>query len=215
MNSALRRLNLTAHVASSVGWLGAVVAFLALSIAGRTSADAEIIRASYVAMNLIGQFIIVPLSILALSTGVVQSLGTHWGLVRYYWVLTKFVLTVGATLLLLLHQFTAVAGAATAVSNVAPGALPDVGRLSAQLVFDAAFAGFILVVTTTLSVYKPWGRIQRVVVADAQRVGAGDITLVAAKAPLGLRIVLIIAGLFVATVVALHLSGHGLGHHGM
>ncbi len=34
MAPGVRKLALTAHVASSVGWLGAVVAFLALSIVG-------------------------------------------------------------------------------------------------------------------------------------------------------------------------------------
>ncbi len=87
MNSSLRKLSLTAHVAFSVGWLGAVARFLVLSIAGITSRNAEIVRSSYVSMNLIGQFIIVPLSFAALLSGIVQSLGTHWGLVRHYWVL--------------------------------------------------------------------------------------------------------------------------------
>lgn len=39
MTPALRKLNLTAHITSSVGWLGAVASFLALSIAGLTSTN--------------------------------------------------------------------------------------------------------------------------------------------------------------------------------
>src|SRR5262245_60380762 len=136
MTPALRKLNLTAHVTSSVGWLGAVAGFLALSIAGLASRDAEIVRSAYIAMNLIGLFVIVPLGAVALLTGVVQSLGSHWGLFRHYWVLVKFVLTVAATVLLLLHQFTAVARAARRVSGVAAGAWPEVGRLGTQLVGD-------------------------------------------------------------------------------
>jgi hypothetical protein len=42
LSPASRKLNLTAHVTSSVGWLGAVAAFLALSIAGMASDDAAI-----------------------------------------------------------------------------------------------------------------------------------------------------------------------------
>jgi hypothetical protein len=108
MTPAHRKLNFAAHVTSSVGWLGAVASFLVLSIAGLTSRDVEIVRAAYLAMNVIGQFIIVPLSLVALLTGLVQSLGTHWGLFRHYWVLVKFTLTIGASFFLLLHQFTAV-----------------------------------------------------------------------------------------------------------
>ena len=53
-----RKLVLTLHVTSSVGWLGAVAAFLALAVAGR---DDEMVRAAYLAMELVTGFIIVPL----------------------------------------------------------------------------------------------------------------------------------------------------------
>jgi hypothetical protein len=65
-----------------------VVAFLVLGVAGLKSRDVEIVRSSYIAMNLIGRYAIVPLSFAALLTGVIQSLGTPWGLFRYYWALT-------------------------------------------------------------------------------------------------------------------------------
>jgi|SRR6516164_3240462 len=80
MTARLSKFMLTAHII-----FGAVAAFLVLSIAGRTSHDAEVVRSRYVAMNLIGVSVIVPLSLAALLTGLVQSLGTHWGLFRQYW----------------------------------------------------------------------------------------------------------------------------------
>lgn len=209
MTPALRKLNLTAHVTSSVGWLGAVAAFLALSIAGLASREVEAVRSAYVAMNLIGLFVIVPLSLASLTTGLVQSLSTHWGLFRYYWVTVKFVLTTGATILLLLHQFTAVTGAARRVSNTALGALPEVGRLGPQLVGDAALAAVTLLVTTTLSVYKPWGRTRYGRRAEDQQ--AGDTT--AGGLSLGRKVLIAIIGLIVAGLVVLHLAGGGL-HHG-
>lgn len=209
MTPALRKLNLTTHVTASVGWLGAVAAFLVLSIAGLASRDSGVVRSSYVAMNLIGQFIIVPLSIASLATGLVQSLGTHWGLFRHYWVATKFVLTTGATILLLLHQFTAVSGAARRVSESALGALPDVGRLGPQLVGDASLAVVTLLVTTTLSVYKPWGmtsygrRERKLEQRDDATAG-----LSAAR-----KVVVAVIGLIVAGFIVLHIAGGGL-HHG-
>lgn len=158
MSARVRTFALTAHVTSSVGWLGSVASFLVLGIAGMSSRNAEIVRGAYLSMNLLGQFIIVPLGLAALLTGLVQSLGTPWGLIRHYWVLVKFALTVGATVLLLLHQFTAVAAAARRVSETGSDALPNVGRLGTQLVGDAGLAVLVLLVTTVLSVYKPWGR---------------------------------------------------------
>ena len=101
MNPSLRKFALTAHVTSSVSWLGAVAAFLALAIVGLTSHDTQMVRAAYVATELITWVVIVPLAFASLLTGLVMSLGTPWGLFRHYWVLISLVLTIIATIVLL------------------------------------------------------------------------------------------------------------------
>jgi len=229
MTPGLRKFALTAHITSSVGWLGAVAAFLVLSIAGLTSAEVEIVRSSYVAMNLIGKFLIVPLSLAALLTGLVQSLGTPWGLFRYYWVLVKFALTIGATLLLLLHQFTAVAEAARRVSVLPAGILPGLGGLGIQLAGDAGAAVVVLIAITLLSVFKPWGKTRYGLRKDARERHASSretaLTespatadlgndVAGAGLPLGIKILLALLGVILASVVVLHLARGGLGHHG-
>lgn len=155
MTPGVRKFALTAHVISSVGWLGAVAAFLALAIAGLTSDDAQIVRAAYLAMNLTGWYVIVPLSFASLLTGLVQSLGTTWGLFRHWWVVVKFVITIVATALLLLHMqpttFLADVAAERALSAT------DHRGVRIQLVFDAGAALVALLVNTTLSIYKPRG----------------------------------------------------------
>ena len=83
MGVGLRKLTLTVHVGSSVGLLGAVTAFFALSIAGLTSADVQVVRSSYLAMDLIARLVILPLAFASLFIGSVESLGTQWGLVRH------------------------------------------------------------------------------------------------------------------------------------
>ena len=74
MTPRLRKFALTAHVTSSVGWLGAVAAFLALAVAGLTSQNAQMVRAAYLAMELTAWFVIVPLSLASPLTGILQSL---------------------------------------------------------------------------------------------------------------------------------------------
>jgi hypothetical protein len=156
MTPRLRKLALTAHVASSVGWLGAVVAYLVLAVAGLTSRDAQTVRAAYLAMELVGWLVLVPLSLAALLTGLVQSLGTEWGLFRHYWVLVKFVLTVGATTVLLLHMPAVSRMAGVAAET--PLAGPDFRELRVQLVVHAGGGLVVLLTATSLSVFKPWGR---------------------------------------------------------
>src|SRR5688500_16050479 len=99
MTPQLRKAALTLHVTFSVGWLGAVAAFLALSIAGQVSRDAGMVGAAYRSTYLIGAYVIVPLSLGAFVAALVVSLGTHWGLFRHYWVVVKLVLTLGSTIL--------------------------------------------------------------------------------------------------------------------
>ncbi len=155
MTPHLRRFALTAHVTSSVGWLGAVAGFLALAVAGLTSQDAQLVRAAYLAMELITWCVIVPLSLASLLTGLVQSLGTEWGLFRHYWILVKLLLTILATIALLLH--THPIGLLAWLARGTTFRTADVGRLQIQLVADASVALLVLLVATTLAVYKPRG----------------------------------------------------------
>ncbi len=97
----LRKFALTVHVVCSVALLGSIAAFLALSIAGLDSRDPSIIRAAYPAMDIVARFIIVPLAFGSLLSGLVQSLGTPWGLFRHYWICAKLLLTAFATAVLL------------------------------------------------------------------------------------------------------------------
>ena len=151
-----RKFNLTAHISFSVGWFGAVAGFLALAIAGLTSQDSQMVRSSYITMELIGWFIIVPACLFSLSTGLVQSLGTPWGLFRYYWILVKFLLTIVSTIILFLHMqpisYLADVASKTSLSN------SDFRGLRIQFLADAGAALLVLLITTTISVYKPWGR---------------------------------------------------------
>jgi hypothetical protein len=152
----VRKLLLTAHITSSVGWLGAVAVFLALAVAGLTSEDAHVVDAAYLSMESVGRFVLVPLSVASLLTGLLQALTTKWGLFRHYWVLIKLVINVVATVVLLLYTQTLahlaeVAAGTTSVS----GDLSELQTPSPALHAGAAL--LLLLVATTLSVYKPAG----------------------------------------------------------
>jgi hypothetical protein len=97
LTPSLRKFALTAHVTSSVGWLGAVASFLVLALAGLIGRDNQMVRSAYIATELTTWYAIVPLAFASLLTGLVVALGTPWGLFRHYWVLVKFMLTILAT----------------------------------------------------------------------------------------------------------------------
>jgi hypothetical protein len=155
MSPGLRKLALTTHVTSSLGWFGAVASFLVLAASGLAGASEQTARSAYQAMELITWWMIIPLCLAALLTGLIQSLGTPWGLFRHYWVLVKLILTVFATVVLLVHtQPIGVLASAAAHSVVAD---PQLRSIKVQLVVDATAALFVLLVATALAVYKPKG----------------------------------------------------------
>ncbi|WP_245629900.1 DUF2269 domain-containing protein [Domibacillus robiginosus] len=106
MTPGLRKFALTLHVIFSVGWLGAVISFLALVITALITEDAQTVVAIWIAMESIGWFAIVPLALASLLTGLIMSMGTPWGLFQHYWVLFKFFLAIFATIILLLNMGT-------------------------------------------------------------------------------------------------------------
>ncbi|SDW14658.1 hypothetical protein SAMN05444410_101344 [Hydrobacter penzbergensis] len=157
MTSQLRKLVLTCHIAFSVGWFGAVAGFVVLNIAALTSKNNQTVLSSYIGMNLIGQYIILPFCFGSLITGLIQSLGAKWGLIKHYWVFVKFLLTVGSTILLLVHMRLINDGAMTASKVQLPNSqLFGIGR---ELLQKAVLALFVLLAITVISVYKPWGKI--------------------------------------------------------
>jgi hypothetical protein len=98
--------------------------------------------------------VIVPLSFASLGTGLVQALGTPWGLLRHYWVLAKLLLGMIAVTVLLLKiaPISALGGAAAAGFSAG-----DLRGLRISVMAHAAGGLLVLLAATALAVYKPQG----------------------------------------------------------
>lgn len=155
MPTAFRKAALVAHVAASVGWIGAILASLILGVVGIASDDRRTVRAVYVVLEPLGWYALVPLSVAALATGLLQSLGTSWGLLRHYWVVAKLLMNLFATAVLLLYMQTLAVLADTARRLEGAGGLADLRSPSPAV--HAAAAIVLLTVALVLSVYKPRG----------------------------------------------------------
>ncbi len=132
LSSGARKFALAAHLTVSGGWIGAAVAYVALGVAAVSSQDAQTVRGAWIAMELTGWYVIVPLALVSLLTGLVMALGTKWGVFRYYWVLCSLVLTTLATGVLVLHMPTVSASAE--VARKAEGTeLAQLGEISSML----------------------------------------------------------------------------------
>ncbi|MFC5730928.1 MULTISPECIES: DUF2269 domain-containing protein [Nocardioides] len=147
----VRKAMLAVHIASSVGWLGAIAAYIALNVPVVTGADEQLVRAAHLMMKPVAWYAVVPLAIASLVTGIAQSLGTPWGLFRHYWVLISLFVTVFATVILLLHMRDVDALAARAADPAA-----DAGSLPGDL-FHSIGGLVLLLVPLVLNIYKPRG----------------------------------------------------------
>lgn len=154
MTRGLRKFVLTAHVTFAVSWIGAVASFFALAIAGVNSQDAQTVRSSYLAMELITKYVIVPLSFAPLVTGPILSIWTPWGLFRHYWIIAKLVITILSTLILLIH----IQPINYLSAQAASGGLSSADHpAQIQMIVASGAALVALLVATGLGVYKPKG----------------------------------------------------------
>ena len=151
----VRTLTLTLHVLASIGWFGSVAAYLVLAVAGRNSADVDVVRAAYLSMGLVVTYVIVPLALAALATGLLQALVSAWGLFRHYWVVAKLLLATFGTFLLLMHatQTRSLAAAAAAEALSLDGFAGE----RTKLAILSAGALVMLLVATSLATFKPAG----------------------------------------------------------
>jgi hypothetical protein len=225
LSPGLRKFALTIHVTASVGVIGAIAAFLILATIGLNSHDVQTVRGAYPAMELIARSVIVPLVVAALLSGIIQSLGTSWGLLRHNWVLAKLLLTTFATAVLLAKM--PLVGNAARLSEQAILPYDDLQAAGRQLVVHAAGGLLVLIVPAILSIYKPQGLTAygRRKLTDQQSAtkqpdfdsrgsaitfgNGGAVTVTLRRAHVSIFIFAVIA----VHMVVLHVMGGGLYHH--
>jgi len=149
-----RRVWLVLHVGFSVGWLGVALTMTALAVIGWRADSHAMRHGAYEVLHVIDLAVAIPSMGLSIVTGLVVSLGTKWGLVRYRWVLTKFAISVSIPLL---------AGTVESAlaDELARRTADPAGRpATTGLALTACLGGFAVAlwVATILSVVKPWGR---------------------------------------------------------
>jgi len=207
MSPFLRKLSLTTHITFSVGWFGAIAAFLILAINGLINRNVQSVQSSYISMDLIAWFAIMPACLGSFASGIVQSIGTQWGLFKHYWIIVKLMLTIAATVILLLHMqpISFMADIASKISL----SYDEYRSLRIRLIADAMVAIAVLIIAIVLSIYKPWGK-----TGYGQKVQSRVIFLqleMKGKSP-GFYVILGLIITFLLMVI-LHLSGGGMKGH--
>jgi uncharacterized membrane protein len=93
---SLRKKNLLVaiHVLSVVAWFGGAICMLLLGLYMKNAHNGEQLYYTLSNMHLIDTTLIRFPALIVLISGVMLSIWTQWGLIKYYWVVIKLVLTV-------------------------------------------------------------------------------------------------------------------------
>ncbi|ABM10723.1 Mg/Co/Ni transporter MgtE [Paenarthrobacter ilicis] len=155
LSATMKKFLLTLHLICSIGWAGAIAVFVVLDFAALTGHQPELSRLLWLGLEATAWSLLVPLALGSLLTGTILAFGSKWGLFRHYWVLLKLVLTLIATVILVLYTQTI----APLAKIAADPALSGTHMPSALLHTGGALV--VLVLATILAVYKPRGTTYR------------------------------------------------------
>lgn len=155
------KLLLLLHIVVSVGWLGLNIGNLTLAVTGLTTGNPTVQHAALGAMYLVGGPLLIPVSLLALASGVLLGLYTRWGLVRYRWVLVKLTLTTIAVVLIPVSLLPGLRELSAIVADTPADRLAEVDRIGLDMLAASLVSTSMYVTNAVLSVLKPWGRTNR------------------------------------------------------
>ncbi|MFH8618008.1 DUF2269 domain-containing protein [Streptomyces sp. NPDC017979] len=151
----VRRSLLVVHVCAAAGWLGLTLGLLALAVTALTTESTTTVGAAVRSMKVFTDWLVLPLALLTLLSGLVLAVGTPWGLARHRWVVIKFWLTLGTVTASVFALRPGVNEAVETVSENAALASPT-DLVAGPIVSLSAY-----LFMTVVSILKPWGPTRR------------------------------------------------------
>ena len=151
-----RKAVLTTHIASAVALLGTTAG---LSIMGARTAGSDDHRqahAVYDVMSLLTVSLGIPLSFIALASGVLLATTAKWGLFGYWWVTAKLALLVAVIVI----GATVTGASIDTMLDVTEREAPAASGTRWTLVAAAATQAAMVLAASALSIFRPGGRIR-------------------------------------------------------
>jgi hypothetical protein len=140
LTSGWRKGILSIHIAAAVGVFGSDLALLILALSGL-----------YPSALLIAEWLVEPLAVTALASGLLLAVLGPYGLLRYWWTAIKLAITAALTGAVFLVLTPALERAAEGAGNPQP----------ATLLLAPALATAFLLTNVVLAVFKPAARLSR------------------------------------------------------
>lgn len=165
----VRKAALTFHILCCGIWMGSAIAMGMLIVwLGRSTESDSAFAATWMAIKMIDDFVIIPSCIASFVTGCVMSWGTKWGFFKWRWIVAKIVATTTliAFGLIVLGPWVNELAAIAAESGL--NALTDPRFIQTYWMASVFGALQSLGIATVfaVSVFKPWGKTSAAVRAN-------------------------------------------------
>jgi uncharacterized membrane protein len=152
------------HIFLVCAWIGAGISMLLLGFAKQQITNGDELYAVNAAIKLIDDYIVIPAAMGTLLTGLMFSLFTNWGFIKFNWLIFKWFMTIAQILFGTFFLGPWVNGATNIADVQRIEALKDVTYLhfSQMNQYFGLLQVALLVVVVFVSVLKPWGKRNKV-----------------------------------------------------
>jgi len=151
---------LSAHIGFASLWTGTVLSMFLLSLKNTHSTSADALYALNSAINFLDNWIVIPSATGSVVTATILCWGTNYGFTKFYWVITKWVLTTG--LIIFGTFWLSPWGNEAEYLSVQEGLQSLTNSLyqfnAKAVLFGSAIQALFLIIIIGISVLKPWGR---------------------------------------------------------
>ncbi|MEJ3745689.1 hypothetical protein WEI85_20650 [Actinomycetes bacterium KLBMP 9797] len=159
LSGRARKALLLTHIVGAALWFGVDSALGILVITALVTDDAQTAGTALQAVRLFAIWPMFGASLVTLATGIVLSVGSKYGLLRYWWVAVKLAVNVLMSTLIVIGLRPGVDAAAEAGRQLVAG---DVTATPpSDLLYPVFVAPTLLLIAFLLSVVKPRARIRR------------------------------------------------------
>jgi hypothetical protein len=159
---SLRQKNwvLSFHIGFAALWTGTVLSMFLIALRNNNTANADILFALNWVINLLDDFIVIPAAIGSVVTATILCWQTNYGFFKFYWVMTKWILTTGLIIFGTFWLFPWGKTAEAIAQSEGLGAFNNsVYTFDAKgVLIGSAIQVLLLFVIIVISTLKPWGR---------------------------------------------------------
>ncbi|PGL71154.1 hypothetical protein [Bacillus sp. AFS055030] len=163
INLTKKNILVSVHVLAICAWFGGTLSLLLLGFYLKNAQNSEQLIYTLSSMHIIDENLLKYPALATLFTGILLSVWTQWGLVKYYWVVIKLVLTVLVILIGIFFINDWFSFLVKTAEGLGASALNENKFESTwiSIIISGIFNLSCLVFMTFITYFKPFGKIKK------------------------------------------------------